>query len=161
MQQGGNELEIQGIIITCEIGIIITITLLINIICTVPVLSDLSATPASLCFWRRSVVLYVGGLRSFTLACNRFTNIYWVSSLCQALYDVLNIQWEQKSHDVCVQGTYSWSKVTLKLKHEGYKRISRAKGKQRGKQGEGTACGKILSKESAWNSQELKQKHVW
>lgn len=43
----------------------------------------------------------------------------------------------------------SWSKMTLKLKHEGYKRISQAKGKQRGKQGEATACGKILSKESA------------
>lgn len=37
----------------------------------------------------------------------------------------------------------SWSKMTLKLKHEGYKRISQAKGKQRGKQGEATACGKI------------------
>lgn len=58
---------------------------------------------------------------------------------------------EHDSQCLYAHSTFSWSEMTLKLKREGCVRTSQAKRKQRGKQGDGTASGKILSKGSTWN----------
>jgi len=126
-------------------------------------------------FWRLRIVFYMREFCSYILTCNHSTNIYYLLGArhCR-MHWIYNGEQnkkknkkkkqknngEQNSHDLYVHGTCSWSKRTLKLKHEGCLRISQTERKQRVKQGEETAWGRPWAKKALEISKNWKKANV-